>query len=63
MGRVWGAAGLRTEFTAWKKYPYVESELMNIHGLNNKISLFADARAAVLERQAQPDRRPGRPGR
>jgi hypothetical protein len=47
LGRVWGAAGLRAEFTAWKKYPNVESELMNIHGLNNKISLFADARYAV----------------
>jgi hypothetical protein len=32
--------------TAWKKYPDVESELMNIHGLNNKISLFVDARSA-----------------
>jgi hypothetical protein len=47
LGRVWGAAGLRAEFTAWKKYPYVESELMNVHGLNNKFSLFADARYAV----------------
>ncbi|MGO9468841.1 MAG: hypothetical protein ACLQVF_32335 [Isosphaeraceae bacterium] len=46
MGRVWGAAGMRAEFTAWKKYPDVESELLNIHGLNNKISLFTDARAA-----------------
>jgi len=46
LGRIWGAAGLRAEFTAWKKYPYVESELMNIHGLNNKISVFADARVA-----------------
>ena len=24
----------------------VESELLNVHGLNNKISLFVDARAA-----------------
>ena len=32
--------------TAWKKYPDVESELMNVHGLNNKISLFVDARSA-----------------
>ncbi len=47
LGRVWGAAGLRSEFTAWKKYPNVESELMNIHGLNNKISVFLDARYAV----------------
>jgi hypothetical protein len=46
MGRIWGAAGLRTEVTAWKKYPWVESDLWNVHGLNNKISLFADARTA-----------------
>src|SRR5262245_21076753 len=46
MGRVWGGAGARAEITAWKRYPSVESELMNVHGLNNKISFFADARAA-----------------
>ena len=43
---IWGAAGVRTEFTAWKVYPGVESELFNVHGLNNKISLFADCRVA-----------------
>ena len=32
--------------TLWKRYPNVESDLLNVHGLNNKISLFADARAA-----------------
>jgi hypothetical protein len=46
LGRLWGAAGARAEFTAWKKYPHVESDLMNVHGLNNKFSFFADARAA-----------------
>jgi hypothetical protein len=46
MGRAWGAAGARAEITAWKKYPDVESELMNVHGLNNKFSLFVDARSA-----------------
>ncbi len=46
MGRAWGAIGTRAEVTAWKKYPKVESEIMNVHGLNNKISLFMDARAA-----------------
>jgi hypothetical protein len=51
MGRIWGAAGARAEVTAWKKYPNVESELLNIHGLNNKISLFADARAAYSNQQ------------
>src|SRR4029077_14799188 len=46
MGRYWGAAGLRGEVTAWKMYPTVESDLWNVHALNNKISLFFDARAA-----------------
>jgi hypothetical protein len=46
MGRIWGAAGLRAEVTAWKMYPWVSSDLWNVHGLNNKISLFADARTA-----------------
>jgi hypothetical protein len=46
MGRYWGAAGARMEFTAWKQYRDVESDLLNVHGLNNKISIFADARAA-----------------
>ena len=46
MGRIWGAAGIRTEFTAYKKYPWVESDLWNVHGLNNKISLFTDSRVA-----------------
>jgi hypothetical protein len=46
MGRAWGAVGVRPEMTFWKKYPTVESEILNVHGLNNKISLFADARAA-----------------
>jgi hypothetical protein len=51
MGRIWGAAGMRAEVTAWKKYPYVESELLNIYGLNNKISLFVDARTAYSNQQ------------
>jgi hypothetical protein len=37
--------------TAWKKYPGVENELLNVHGLNNKISIFADARAAYSNQQ------------
>jgi hypothetical protein len=51
MGRIWGAAGARVEMTAWKKYPSVQSELFNVHGLNNKISIFADARAAYSNQQ------------
>jgi hypothetical protein len=46
LGRVWGAAGARAEVTAWKMYRGVESDLLNVHGLNNKLSFFADARAA-----------------
>ncbi len=46
MGRAWGGVGVRGETTLYKKYPSVTSELMNVHGLNNKISLFFDARAA-----------------
>jgi hypothetical protein len=46
MGRAWGAAGARAEMTFWKKYTGVNSEILNVHGLNNKISLFVDARAA-----------------
>src|SRR5262249_28029406 len=47
LGRVWGAAGARAEVTAWKLYPGVESDLLNVHGLNNKIGLCAAARAAT----------------
>ena len=32
--------------TAYKLYPNVENEILNIHGLNNKMSFFADFRAA-----------------
>jgi hypothetical protein len=46
MGRFWGAAGVHTEMSAWKVYPDVESEMLNIHGLNNKISFYSDFRAA-----------------
>src|SRR5262249_55788129 len=46
MGRAWGGIGTRAEMTFWKRYPTVESDLLNVHGLNNKISLFVDARAA-----------------
>jgi hypothetical protein len=45
-GRYWGAAGVHTEMTAWKVYPDAENEILNIHGLNNKMSFFADFRAA-----------------
>ena len=62
-GPIWGAAGVHTEMMAWKIYPDVENEILNIHGLNNKISFFADFRAAYSNQSAQLDRRPGRPRR
>jgi len=46
MARFWGAAGVHTEMTAYKLYPNVENEILNIHGLNNKISFWGDFRAA-----------------
>ncbi len=46
LGRAWGGVGVRGETTLYKKYPSVTSEFLNVHGLNNKISLFFDARAA-----------------
>ncbi|MGC8640606.1 MAG: hypothetical protein ACP5XB_12090, partial [Isosphaeraceae bacterium] len=51
MARFWGAAGLHTETTLWKMYPDVENEILNIHGLNNKISLYSDFRAAYANQQ------------
>ena len=46
VGRLWGAAGARADVVLWKKYPNVESELLNIHGLNHKIDFVADYRDA-----------------
>jgi hypothetical protein len=46
LGRIWGAAGARANVMAWKAYPSVESELLNVHGLNHKINLDADFRDA-----------------
>jgi hypothetical protein len=44
IGRIWGAAGARADMMLWKAYPNVESELLNIHGLNHKIDFVADFR-------------------
>ena len=46
VGRAWGGVGGRADIMAWKKYPNVENELMNVHGLNHKIDLMADFRDA-----------------
>ena len=51
MGRYWGAAGVHAEMTAWKIYPGAENEILNIHGLNNKVSFFGDFRAAYANQQ------------
>ena len=46
LGRAWGAYGLRADASAWKAYPWVQSELWNVHGLNHKIDVEADYRSA-----------------
>lgn len=46
VGRIWGAAGVRADVTAWKRYPYVQSELLNVHGLNHKVNFEVDYRDA-----------------
>jgi hypothetical protein len=46
LGRAWGAAGLRANVMAWKAYPLAENELLNVHGLNHKISFDVDYRDA-----------------
>jgi len=46
VGRVWGAAGARADIMAWKRYPDIESDMLNIHGLNHKVSFQADYRNA-----------------
>ena len=51
VGRVWGAMGTRAEIMAWKAYPWIESELFNVHGINHKINLEADFRAAFANQR------------
>lgn len=46
IGRVWGAAGARADIMAWRLYPDIENDLLNVHGLNHKITLEADYRNA-----------------
>lgn len=46
LGRVWGAAGARLNAMAWRRFPRVSSELLNVHGLNHKINFDVDARFA-----------------
>jgi hypothetical protein len=46
LGRVWGAVGARADIEAWRRYPDIESNLLNIHGLNHKVNFQADYRNA-----------------
>lgn len=46
VGRAMGAVGGRADVMAWKAYPGVENDFMNVHGLNHKIDLMADFRDA-----------------
>ncbi len=46
VGRIWGAVGGRADFIMHKVYTGIESELLNVHGLNHKIDFVADYRDA-----------------
>ena len=46
LGRAWGAVGARANVMAWKNYSFVESELLNVHGISHKINFDVDFRAA-----------------
>ncbi len=63
----WAASGELREFAPssphTSMYPWVESDLWNVHGLNNKISLFTDSRVAWSNVKLNKHRRAGRPGR
>ncbi len=46
LGRLWGGAGARADFMMHRAFPTVESEMLNIHGLNHKIDFKADLRTS-----------------
>ena len=46
LGRAWGAVGARANVMAFKHYPSVESELLNVHGLSHKINFDVDYRTS-----------------
>jgi hypothetical protein len=48
-GRVWGAAGGRLNVFAWKAWPGIESELLNLHGLAHKASFDVDYRTTYAD--------------
>jgi hypothetical protein len=45
-GRAWGAVGVRANIMAWRTFPTVESEWLNVHGLAHKINFDVDYRSA-----------------
>ncbi len=46
IGRAWGAPGVKADFMAWRTFPTVESELLNVHGLAHKVNFDVDYRNA-----------------
>lgn len=42
LGRIYGAAGVRTSLPFWRIYPNARSELFNVSGLAHKVSLDLD---------------------
>lgn len=49
LGRAWGAYGGRADIIASRLFPGVESELMNVHGLNHKVNFYVDYRNAFSD--------------
>jgi len=46
LGRAFGAAGVRANVMAWRIFPGVESELLNLHGLAHKVNFDANFRTS-----------------
>jgi hypothetical protein len=42
LGRYWGRAGARANVMLWNRFPNVESELLNVHGLMHKVNFDVD---------------------
>jgi hypothetical protein len=46
VGRAWGAFGARANVSAFRNFPEIQNDLLNVNGLSHKISFDADARFA-----------------
>jgi hypothetical protein len=46
IGRAWGGVGARANVAAFRNFPGIQNELLNINGLSHKISFDVDARFA-----------------